>query len=245
MKAWQANSEYSEGSVVLFAETAGKAKQIALKTDELCEEKYVDIRVNRLPKIDRFYKEGKTIVDWNTLKMIPLWNASASNIGVSFWSHDIGGYYKGIEDSELYTRFVQLGVFSPILKFGSDNGKYYKREPWKWGVKTYQITKNYLNLRHSLIPYLYTEAYKYHKYGNPLIMPIYYKFPEMVDDENYKYGYYFGSELFVCPILKKKDYVMNRVIHKFFLPDGMWYDFVTGKKFPGGKEYISFLDSIS
>lgn len=184
---------------------------------------------------------GKTIVDWNTLKMIPLWNASASNIGVSFWSHDIGGYYKGIEDSELYTRFVQLGVFSPILKFGSDNGKYYKREPWKWGVKTYQITKNYLNLRHSLIPYLYTEAYKYHKYGNPLIMPIYYKFPEMVDDENYKYGYYFGSELFVCPILKKKDYVMNRVIHKFFLPDGMWYDFVTGKKFPGGKEYISFF----
>lgn len=65
MKAWQANSEYSEGSVVVFAETAGKAKQIALKTDELCDERYVDIRVNRLPKIDRFYKEGKTIVDWN------------------------------------------------------------------------------------------------------------------------------------------------------------------------------------
>ncbi len=64
MKAWQANSEYSEGSVVVFAETAGKAKQIALKTDELCEESYVDIRVNRLPKIDRFYKEGKTIGDW-------------------------------------------------------------------------------------------------------------------------------------------------------------------------------------
>ena len=65
MKAWQANSEYSEGSVVVFAETAGKAKQTALRTDELCDEKYVDIRVNRLPKIDRFYEEGKTIVDWN------------------------------------------------------------------------------------------------------------------------------------------------------------------------------------
>lgn len=65
MKAWQANSEYSEGSVVVFAETAGRAKQIAMGTDELCEERYIDIRVSRLPKIDRFYKEGKAIVDWN------------------------------------------------------------------------------------------------------------------------------------------------------------------------------------
>lgn len=65
MKAWQTNSEYSEGLVVVFAETAGKAKQTAMKTDELCNERYVDIRVNRLPKIDRFYKEGKTIVDWS------------------------------------------------------------------------------------------------------------------------------------------------------------------------------------
>lgn len=64
MKAWKVNSEYSECSVVVFAETAGKAKQIALKTDELCEERYVDIKVNRLPKIDRFYKEGKAIVDF-------------------------------------------------------------------------------------------------------------------------------------------------------------------------------------
>ena len=65
MKAWQAYSEDSEGSVVVFAETAGKAKQTALKTDELCEERYIDIRVKRLPKIDRFYKEGKSIADWN------------------------------------------------------------------------------------------------------------------------------------------------------------------------------------
>ena len=184
---------------------------------------------------------GKTIVSWDTLKMIPFYNSSASNIGVSYWAHDIGGYYKGTEDNELYTRYVQLGVFSPILKFGADEGKYYKREPWKWSIKTYSIVKNYLQLRHKLIPYLYAEAYKYHKYGMPLVMPIYYKFPEMYDDINYRNGYYLGTELFVSPIVSKKDYIMNRSIHKFFLPDGMWYDFVTGKKFPGGKNYISFF----
>lgn len=184
---------------------------------------------------------GKTKVSWETLKTIPLHNASSANIGVSFWSHDIGGYYKGTEDEELYTRFVQLGVFSPILKLGSDDGKYYKREPWRWNMKTYEITKDYLQLRHRLIPYLYAESYKYHKYGMPLVMPIYYKYPALYDDVNSNNAYYFGTELFVAPIINKKDTVMNRSIHKFFLPDGVWYDFVTGKKFIGGKNYVSFF----
>ena len=184
---------------------------------------------------------GPTTVGWDTLKAIPWFTASAANIGVSFWSHDIGGFHNGIEDNELYTRFVQLGVFSPILKFGSEDGKYYKREPWRWGIKTYSITKQYLTLRHRLIPYLYTESYKYHKYGTPIVQPIYYKNPEMYDDTLYGNEYFFGSEFFISPIISRKDYVMNRVIHKFFLPEGMWYDFVTGKKFPGGREYVSFF----
>lgn len=184
---------------------------------------------------------GKTIVSWDTLKQIPFHNSSAANIGVSFWSHDIGGYHKGTEDNELYTRFVQLGTFSPILKFGSEKGRYYKREPWKWGVKTYQIVKSYLNLRHRLIPYIYTESYNYHNSGLPLITPIYYKIPEMYDDDLYKNEYFFGSQLFVAPIVSKKDYVMNRVIHRILIPSGTWYDFVTGKKFPGGKRYVAFF----
>lgn len=184
---------------------------------------------------------GQTVVSWDTLKQVAFHNAASTNIGVSFWAHDIGGYHKGTEDSELYTRFVQLGTFSPILKFGSDSGKYYKREPWKWGVKTYEIVKDYLHLRHRMIPYLYTEAYHYHQNGVPLIIPIYYNFPDLYDDPLYHNEYYFGSQLFVAPIVAKKDYIMNRVIHRFFVPEGVWYDFVTGKKFPGPKRYISFF----
>ncbi len=184
---------------------------------------------------------GKSVVGWDTLRMIPFYNGNATNMGISYWSHDLGGYYNGMEDSELYIRYVQLGVFSPILKLGSEDGKYYKREPWRWDYKTYKIVKDYMNLRHRMIPYIYTEAYKYHKFGTPMITPIYYKFPEMYDDMNYRNGYYFGSELFICPIINKKEPIMNRVIHKFFLPSGVWYDYVTGKKFPGGKKYISFF----
>lgn len=184
---------------------------------------------------------GKSTVGWDTLKMVPFYNVSAANNGVSFFAHDIGGYYKGTEDNELYTRFVQLGTFSPILKFGSEEGKYYKREPWRWSYKTSQIVKYYLTLRKQLIPYLYAESYKYYKYGMPLVMPIYYKAPEFYDDLRYRNEYYLGTELLVCPIIHKKDYVMNRSVHKFYIPEGTWYDFMTGKKFPGGREYISFF----
>lgn len=184
---------------------------------------------------------GKSIVSWETLKMVPFYNVSAANNGVSFFAHDIGGYYKGIEDNELYTRFVQLGTFSPILKFGSEAGKYYKREPWRWSYKTAKIVKTYLTLRTRLIPYLYAESYKYYKYGMPLIMPVFYKTPEYYDDLRYRNEYYLGTELFVCPIIHKKDYDMNRSVHKFYIPEGTWYDFMTGKKFPGGREYVSFF----
>lgn len=184
---------------------------------------------------------GKTIVGWDTLKMLPFYNSSAANLGVSWWSHDIGGYHKGIEDNELYIRYVQLGVFSPILRFSSEGGKYYKREPWRWNIKTYNIVQNYLTMRHRLIPYLYAEAYKYYKEGTPIIKPLYYTYPEAYDDANYRNEYYLGSELFVSPIITKKNYIMDRVIHKFFMPDGIWYDFVTGKKFPGGRAYVSFF----
>lgn len=183
---------------------------------------------------------GKSTVSWDTLKKIPSFNASATNMGISYWSHDVGGTSGGVEDPELFIRSIQLGVFSPIMRLGSDDGKYYKREPWKWGLKPRKITIDFLNLRHKLIPYLYTEAYKYFKYGKPLIEPIYYKYPNMYDDELYKDQYYFGSTFLVSPITTKKDYLMNRVIQKFYIPEGTWYGFFTGKQFKGNKKYVSF-----
>ena len=80
-------------------------------------------------------------------------------------------------------------------------------------------------MRHRLIPYLYTEAYKYHQTGLPIVQPLYYLTPEIYDEPNYRNEYYFGSELFVAPITTKKDLVMNRTVQSIFLPAGVWYDF--------------------
>lgn len=183
---------------------------------------------------------GKTNVSWRTLRNLPFYNANASNIGVSWLSHDVGGFEGGTEDSELYMRWVQFGTYSPILRLSSNFGKYYKREPWRWDARTFKVVHDYLKLRHRLIPYLYSEAYKYTSIGSPLVQPLYYRYPETYDEKLYKNEYYFGTELFVCPIVEQKDSVMNRVVHQIFLPNGIWYDFKTGKKFPGGRRYVTF-----
>ena len=184
---------------------------------------------------------GKTESTWETLRQLPLLNQQAANAGISWWSHDIGGNHGGIEDPELYIRYVQLGVFSPILRFHGARGKYYKREPWRWDIKTLSVVDNYLRLRHRLIPYLYTASYQYSITGKPLVQPLYYEVPWVYDDENYRNQYYFGDEMMIAPILTKKDVVMNRTIHRFFVPEGIWYDFTTGKKFPGNRKHVSFF----
>ena len=96
-------------------------------------------------------------------------------------------------------------------------------------------------MRHQLVPYLYSLAYLYHKQGNPLLRPLYYEYETIMDDIRYRNEYYLGKEFLICPIISKKDPTMERTIHRMFIPAGTWYDFVTGKKFPGNKEYISFF----
>jgi len=184
---------------------------------------------------------GSSFISWEHLKDLPFKYLNAANIGVSWWSHDVGGNHGGIEDGELYLRYIQLSTFGPIMRFHAARGRYYKKEPWLWDAKTENIAADYLRLRHRLIPYIYTEAYNYTKSGTPLIQPFYYNYMWVYDDDLYRNQYYFGSQLLVCPILEPKDPVMNRSIHRFFVPDGVWYDFVTGKKFPGNKKYVSFF----
>ena len=183
---------------------------------------------------------GKTIVSWKVLEKLPEYIISACNNGISFVSSDIGGFYGGIEDDELYRRYVEYGAFSPILRLSSAGSRYYKREPWSWDVHTLSIVSYYLNLRSKLIPYLYTEAHNYTENLLPIIQPIYYNYPEIYDEVEYRNEYYFGRNLFVCPITKPKDLVMNRTIQRIFLPSGVWYDFKTGIKYNGNRRYISF-----
>ena len=183
---------------------------------------------------------GKNCIDWNVLKMLPYFNLTSSNIGVSWWSHDVAGSMGGIEDSNFYLRSIQFSVFSPILRFNVEKGRYYKREPWKWDIVTCNIATYYLQLRHKLIPYIYSELYKYHKNGQNLIRPLYYYKMSLYDDPIYVNQYMFGDSLMISPIINPIDPIIERTIQKFYMPGGVWYDFKNGKRFLGDHKYISF-----
>ena len=183
---------------------------------------------------------GRTKVSWDTLKVLPTYNNSAANLGISWHAHAIGGYYGGIEDDELYLRYIQFGVFNPILILAGDTGKYYKREPWKWNQINLSVIREYMQLRNKLIPYIYNEGYTYHQYGVPIIQPLYYKYPKIYDEPNYVNQYFFGSKIMISPIVKQKNHEMNRVVQRIFIPNGIWYDYTSGKKFAGNKYYVNF-----
>lgn len=183
---------------------------------------------------------GETKVSWDTLNYLPSYNSGASNYGLSWWSHDVGGFKDGTEDDELYVRYNQFSVFNPIFRFSAKSGPYYKREPWLWDIKTMNIVKDYCDLRYRLIPYIYSEGYKYHTVGMPLVQPLYYLTPGIYDEPIYKNEYYFGSEFLISAITKPMNTLISRSIEKIFLPIGTWYEFKTGKKFIGNKRYVTF-----
>lgn len=190
---------------------------------------------------------GDTIITWDSLNFQPYFTATASNIGYSWWSHDIGGHMNGTRDDELFVRWVQFGVFSPIMRLHSTCNDFSGKEPWNYNDIANAIIKKYLRLRQRLIPYLYTMDLKTHKDGLPLILPIYYFEAENEKAYNYPNEYYFGEDLLVCPITEKGDELSKLSRVKAYLPKGYWVDIFTGIKYAGEREIELYrsLDDIA
>lgn len=189
---------------------------------------------------------GDTVISWESLDFQPYFTATASNIGYGWWSHDIGGHMWGVRDDSLFTRWVQLGVFSPIMRLHSTNNAFNGKEPWKYSRDAEAVSKNFLRLRKALVPYLYTMNYLAHVERRPLILPLYYEEKPWDGLYDYKNEYYFGTELLCAPITEKEDPVSGLGKVKAWLPEGRWVDFFTGEKLTGGRELELYrsLESI-
>lgn len=177
---------------------------------------------------------GDTVVSWDSLAFQPYFTATAANIGYFFWSHDIGGHMFGVKDNELETRWVQLGVFSPILRLHSTNDPFNSKEPWRYGQVGERIQGNYLRLRHQLIPYLYTAAWQAHLHGVALVRPLYYEEPEVMDAYHSSGAFLFGADMLVAPITAPADPRTHLAKAHTYLPGGEWVDFFLGTHYLGG-----------
>lgn len=122
---------------------------------------------------------GDTKVSWASLDFQPEFTAAASNIGYGWWSHDIGGHMYGGKDDELSTRWVQYGVFSPIMRLHSTLSDWMSKEPWNYRKESQEIMEHFLRLRHRLIPYLYTMNVRSAIEDEPLVQPLYWQYPRI------------------------------------------------------------------
>ncbi len=183
---------------------------------------------------------GDTIISWASLKFQPYFTATASNIGYGWWSHDIGGHQRGEKDDELSTRWLQYGVFSPVMRLHSTMSIFNGKEPWRYSVEAEQVMKRYLRLRHQLVPYIYTMNARNHFDGLPLVSPMYYEHPE--DELAYAVPnqYYFGTEMMVAPIVEPMNQKLHVAATTAWLPDGEWFDFFSGHRYTGGKQMRLF-----
>ena len=190
---------------------------------------------------------GDTEISWKTLSYLPYFTATASNIGYTWWSHDIGGHNFGEKSEELFVRHLQFGVFSPINRLHCTNDETMTKEPWAYKKGAGLIAEEFLRLRHKLVPYLYTADYRNYAEGIALIEPLYYEWKQK-ETYGYKEEYRFGSELLVIPVTKQA-YPDGYARIRAWLPEGRWTDIFTGDIYEvgvGGKELtlLRTMDSI-
>jgi hypothetical protein len=177
---------------------------------------------------------GDTFITWESLRFQPYFTNTAANVGYNCWSHDIGGHMKGYYDEELYLRWIQLGVFSPVMRIHSSNKTMIFKEPFNYGEPVGSIAGKFMRLRHQMIPYLYTMYYRTHTELRQLIEPMYYSHPYEHNAYDVPNQSWFGSQLLSCPITDPLEREPARAGVRVWLPPGLWTDFFTGRVYKGG-----------
>jgi hypothetical protein len=124
---------------------------------------------------------GDTWGTWNTLAFQAQLAPDAATIGEPYLSNDIGSFLgpppgSPQDDADLYTRWVQLGAFQPLLRLHSSHGN---RLPWDYPQPAGNVAASFLRLREALVPYTYTLADQAATTGLPMTRPLYLDYPRL------------------------------------------------------------------
>ncbi|WP_051202135.1 TIM-barrel domain-containing protein [Ferrimonas senticii] len=147
-------------------------------------------------------------------------------LGLGFTHSDLGGFAGGEQfDSELYTRWLQYGVFQPVFRPHAQ--EHIAPEPIFADETTKAIVRDFIKLRYRLMPYLYSAVYQNSLTGLPLMRPL-------LMEDNRLFGvddaYRFGDAMIVAPVTDKG---VTQVT--FDLPQGVYFDWFSGKRYQGGQ----------
>jgi len=178
---------------------------------------------------------GDTFSNWKSLAFQPHFTATAANVLYGYWSHDIGGHMPGEIEPELYTRWMQYGAYSPILRTHTSKNMSAERRIWEYPAPHSEIMREVIRKRYEMVPYIYTENRKACDSGVSLCRPMYYDYPEINDAYVCENQYMFGDAMLVAPVVEPcgKDNYMAEV--SVWLPEGLWLDTARGALEQGGR----------
>lgn len=151
--------------------------------------------------------------------------------GLGYMHSDLGGFAGNNRDAELYTRWLQYGVFQPIYRPHAQEEV--PAEPVFWDDTTRAIVRDYIRLRYQLLPYLYTLAWENTTKGWPMMRPLFYleDDPALIDNQR---TYLFGHAFLVSPVTKP-----GVTEWSVYLPEGHhWINYWTGEGYAGGQTVL-------
>ena len=178
---------------------------------------------------------GDSFTTYGTLAWQPYFTATASNVGFGYWGHDLGGHQQtGGNDPEIYLRWMQYGVFTPIFRTHATNWEGIERRIWKY--PNFPSLLETVKLRYALMPYIYTAARQAYDTGVSLCRPLYYEWPEANNAYLFEDEYMFGDDILVAPVVTKpeKDGTTAR---RTWLPEGRWFDVCRNKVIEGNRTF--------
>ena len=176
---------------------------------------------------------GDSFTTYGTLAWQPYFTATASNVCFGYWGHDLGGHQQtGPNDPEIYLRWMQYGVFTPIFRTHATNWPGIERRIWKY--ENFPLLLETVRLRYALMPYIYTACRQAYDTGVSICRPLYYEWPEDNNAYLYEDEYMFGDDLLVAPIVKPSG-ADGRAERRTWLPEGRWYDVCRGVVREGGQ----------
>lgn len=166
---------------------------------------------------------GDPQADWGGLAASIRGQLSLSLSGNPFYATDIGGFYGGPPDAELFVRWCQAAVFASHMRFHGIGA----REPWAFGPEALDRVREALTLRVALVPYIERALAEASATGLPLCRPMALAFPDQPESWAFELQYLFGPDLLVAPIVRPGGRVT------VWLPEGGWVDWFTGERFEG------------
>ncbi|WP_327424189.1 alpha-xylosidase [Streptomyces sp. NBC_01230] len=161
---------------------------------------------------------------------------SLSLSGFGFWSHDIGGF-EGTPDPAVFKRWLAFGLLSSHSRL---HGSSSYRVPWEFGDEAVDVAKQFTELKHRLMPYLYGAAVEAHRTGVPTMRPMLLEFPDDPATRTVDRQYLLGPDLLVAPVFSEDGQV------EYYVPEGTWTHLLSGETVtgPAWRHEIHGFDSL-